>query len=158
MEIGDVLALLVNGNALAAAGAAIGMGLSGIGAAKGLGMSGSTAAALTAEQEKNYIKITMLESLPQTQAIYAFVIALMIVTEMGPNMTVELGLVSLFAGLCVGLTGLSGIFQGACAAAAIGAFGRNNNIVPKLMIYVVMCEISALFGFIIALLSLRALG
>ena len=157
MEAGQAIALLINGNALAAAGAAIGMGLAGLGSAKGLGMSGSTASALTAEQEKNFVKIMMLEVLPQTQALYGFVIAFMIVSAMGPQMTVEGGLIALFAGLCVGLTGLSGIYQGAAASAAIGAYGRNNNIAPKLLIYVVMCEISALFGFI-ALLSLGALG
>jgi V/A-type H+/Na+-transporting ATPase subunit K len=154
MELGEVLGLLINGNALAVAGAAIGMGLAGIGTAKGLGMSGSTASALTAEQEKNFSTILILEALPQTQAIYAFVIGVMIVSQLGPAMTVEMGLIRLFAGLCVGLTGLTAIYQGAAASAAVAAYGRNNNITSKVMIYVVMCELGALFGFIIAILTL----
>ncbi len=154
MDVGDALGLVLNGNVLAVAGAAIGMGLAGIGAAKGLGISGSTAAALTAEQEKNFSTILILEALPQTQAIYAFVIAVMIVSQLGTGMTVEKGFLRLFAGLCVGLTGLTAIYQGAAASAAVAAYGRNNNVTSKVMIYVVMCELGALFGFIIAILTL----
>lgn len=153
MEIGDAISVLLNGNVLAAAGAALGMGLAGIGASKGLGTSGSTASALTAEQEKNFSSILILESLPQTQAIYAFVIAVLIISAMGPELSVESGLILLFAGICVGLTGLSAIYQGQAASAAVGAYGRNNNITSKVMLYVVMCEISALFGFIIAIMA-----
>lgn len=147
--------VLFEGNVLAALGAALGMGLAGLGSAKGLGMSGSTASALTAEQERNFGSILVLESLPQTQAIYAFVIGVLIVTGiLGGGMDTEKGLLSLAAGLCVGLTGLSAIYQGAAAAAAVGAYGRNNNITGKVLIYVVMCELSALLGFIIAILLL----
>jgi V/A-type H+-transporting ATPase subunit K len=159
MVLETVVGYLFNGNVLAAAGAAAGMLLAGVGSAKGLSLSGATASALTAEQEKNFGPILILEALPQTQCIYGFVISFLIVTGiMGGGVTVEQGLMSLAAGLCVGVTGLTAIYQGAAASAAVGAYGRNNNIMSKVIMYVVMCEISALLGFIISILILQSAG
>ncbi|MBD3387735.1 MAG: V-type ATP synthase subunit K [Candidatus Altiarchaeales archaeon] len=159
MDLSAVLDYLVSGNVLAAFGAAAGMILAGFGSAKGLSMSGSTAAALTAEQEKNFGPILILEALPQTQCIYGFVIAFLIASGMmGGDMTVEKGFLSLAAGLTVGLTGLTAVLQGSVASAAVGAFGKNNNITSKVIMYVVMVEISALLGFIISILILQSGG
>jgi len=158
MEVASILGYVFTGNVLAAFGVAVGVGLAGLGAAKGLGISGATASALTAEQEKNFVKILALESLPQTQVIYAFVIGVIIMFFgiMGGGMTVEKGLISLAAGVCVGLTGLTAVYQGMAASAAVAAYGRNNSIQARVIIYVVMCELSALLGFVTALFLLIA--
>jgi V/A-type H+/Na+-transporting ATPase subunit K len=158
MELTELLGNIFTGNVLAALGAAVGVGIAGLGSAKGLGTSGATASALTAEQEKNFSTILILEALPQTQAIYAFVIGILIITGIMAEggLTVEKGLLSLAAGLCVGFTGLSAIYQGNAASSAVAAYGRNNNITGKVIIYVVMCELAALLGFITAIMILIA--
>jgi V/A-type H+/Na+-transporting ATPase subunit K len=157
MDIGTVLGYLFTGNVLAAFGVAIGIGLAGIGASKGLGTSGATAAALTAEQEKNFPIILMLEFAPQTQILYAFANGIIIIfAMMGGTLSVEQGLICLAAGLTVGLTGLTAIYQGIAASAAVAAYGRNNKIPFQVLVYVAMCEISAIIGCISGLLLLKA--
>jgi V/A-type H+/Na+-transporting ATPase subunit K len=155
MEVGVLLDYVTNPNVLAAFGAAIGVSLAGYGASTGLGISGSTAAALTAEQEKNFVKILILEVAPQTQVLYAFVVSTFILNGMmGGQLTAPQGFMCLAAGICVGVSGLTAISQGKAASAALAAYGRNNNIPFKVLVFVVMCEISAILGFITGLLIL----
>ncbi|MFH1126263.1 MAG: hypothetical protein V1703_03990, partial [Candidatus Altiarchaeota archaeon] len=118
------------GNVLAVFGAAVGLGFAGYGASKGLGISGSAAAGATAQDEKNFPKFLILESLPQTQVIYAFVIAiLMTLGVIGGNMTIEKGFICLFVGLGLALMeGFSGVYQGVAAAAAVGAAAKNPKV------------------------------
>jgi V/A-type H+-transporting ATPase subunit K len=158
MDLVTLLGYLFNGNVLAAFGVAIAIGLAGNGASKGLGISGSTAAALTAEQEKNFPIILMIEFAPQTQVLYAFAVSILIIFYgiMGGNLTVEKGFICLAAGLLVGLTGLTAVTQGIAASAAVAAYGRNNRIPFKVLVYVVMCEISAIIGCISGILLLKA--
>jgi V/A-type H+-transporting ATPase subunit K len=146
-----------SGNFLAAAGIAIGIGLAGIGSAIGLGISGCAASGVTAEDEKNFSNALILEALPQTQVVYAFIIGVLIFIGInGGEMTVEKGLLALAAGVAVGLTGISAIFQGKVAAAAVGASAKNTAIRGKVLIFIVMPEIAALFGFVLAILILIA--
>ena len=158
MDLATILGYVFTGNVLAAFGVAIGIGLAGIGASKGLGTSGATAAALTAEQEKNFPIILMIEFAPQTQVLYAFAVSIIIIFYgiMGGKLTVEQGFTCLAAGLTVGLTGLTAITQGIVASAAVAAYGRNNRIPFQVLVYVVMCEISAIIGCITGILLLKA--
>ncbi|MFH1056097.1 MAG: V-type ATP synthase subunit K [Candidatus Altiarchaeota archaeon] len=160
MDLATILSYLFTGNVLAALGVAIGVGLAGIGASKGLGTSGATAAALTAEQEKNFAIILMLEFAPQTQVLYAFAVSILIIFYgiMGGTLDVEKGLICLAAGLTVGLTGLTAISQGIAASAAVAAYGRNNRIPFQVLVYVAMCEISAIIGCITGILLLKSGG
>ncbi|MFH1835968.1 MAG: V-type ATP synthase subunit K [Methanobacteriota archaeon] len=146
---------LASGTVLACAGAMIAIVVSGISSAKGLGISGNAAAGVTAEDEKNFSSALILESLPQTQVVYGFIIAILIVVGiMGGNMTLEKGLVSIVAGIIVGFTGLSAIPQGKVAAASIGAVAKNEKVRGKVLVFIVMPEIAALFGFVISILLL----
>jgi len=157
MDFSEIMGFLVSGNFLAALGCVFAIALAGRGSSVGLRLSGSAASGATAEKEKSFGSFLLLESLPQTQIIYAFIIAILIVSSMlSGDFSVEKGLLSLAAGMVVGLSGLSAIEQGKTAAAAIGAVAKNQNITGKVMIYVVMVEITALLGFIIALLLLIA--
>lgn len=70
----------------------------------------------------------------------------------------ELGLISIGAGLAVGLSALgSGIGQGRAVAAAIGATAENEKLFGKSMGMAVLTETQALYGFSIAII-LIALG
>jgi len=155
MALGEILGEIINGNVLGAIGAAIAIGITGYSSAKGLEISGHAAAGVTGENEENFSSALILEALPQTQVVYGFIIAVLIVLGiMGGEMTLEKGLVALTAGTAVGITGLSGILQGKVAASAVGAAAKNPAIKGKVLIFVVMPEIAALFGFVIAILLL----
>jgi V/A-type H+-transporting ATPase subunit K len=146
------------GNVLAMLGAAIGLGFAGYGASRGLGISGSAAAAATAQDEKNFPRFLILESLPQTQVIYGFVIAVLITMGvMGGSMNIEKGLICLSVGIALAIMeGSSGVYQGMAAAAAVGAAAKNPKTSGKLIIYVVMVELTALLGFVFSILVLTA--
>ena len=147
---------VIIGNVLAVCGAAIGLGFAGYGASKGLGISGAAAAGAKSQDEKNFPKFLILESLPQTQVIYAFVISILIALGlMGGNMTIEKGFICLFVGVGLALMeGFSGVYQGVAAAAAVGAAAKNPKVAGKVIIYVVMVELTALLGFVFSLLML----
>jgi len=144
------------GNVLAVLGASIGLGFAGYGASKGLGLSGAAAAGATAEDEKNFSKFLVLEALPQTQVIYAFVIAVLITLGvMGGRMTIEKGFVCIGVGIALAvMEGVSGVYQGVAAAAAVGAAARNPKVSGKVIVYVVMVELTALLGFVFSILML----
>ncbi|MEM2918966.1 MAG: V-type ATP synthase subunit K [Candidatus Altiarchaeota archaeon] len=146
---------LITGNVLAATGVAIAVVVAGLSSAKGLEISGSTAAAVTGEKEENFSNALVLEALPQTQCVYGFIVGVLITLGiMSGNMTLEKGLIGLAAGITVGITGISAISQGKVASAAIGATTKNPKISGKVLIFIVMPEIAALFGFVTAVLLL----
>ncbi len=155
MALSEALTVFFSGNILGAAGAALAIVIAGLGSAKGLEIAGNTAAAVTGEKEENFSSALILQAMPQTQCIYGFIIGILIALGiMGGNMTMEKGLLSLTAGLVVGITGLTGILQGKVASSSIGASAKNPNIKGKVLIFVVMPEIAALFGFVIAIMLL----
>lgn len=157
MAFEEVLATFFSGNVLGAVGAAIAIALAGLSSAKGLEIAGNTAAGATGEKEENFSSALILQAMPQTQVIYAFIIGILIILGiMGGNMTIEKGFLSLFAGLAVGITGVSAVNQGKVASSSIGATAKNAAIKGKVLIFVVMPEIAALFGFVVAIMVLIA--
>lgn len=155
MALSEALTVFFSGNILGAIGAALAIVIAGLGSAKGLEIAGHTAAGATGEKEENFSSALILQAMPQTQCIYGFIIGILIALGiMGGNMTMEKGLLSLTAGFVVGVTGLTGILQGKVASSAIGASAKNSSIKGKVLIFVVMPEIAALFGFVIAIMLL----
>jgi len=146
---------LVNGNVIAAIAAAIGITTTGYFSAKGLEMSGNAASAVTGENEENFSAALILEALPQTQVVYGFIISVLIVLGiMSGGMTVEKGIVAMVASMVVGVAGISALLQGKVAVSAIVAAAKNPSVKGKVLLFVVMPEIAALFGFVIAILLL----
>ncbi len=155
--LGNLINAVFTGTVLAAFGAVIGMGLSGLSSAKGLEISGNAAAGVTSEDEKNFTSALILEALPQTQCIYGFIVSVMILMGiMNGNMTLEKGLISLAAGIVVGLGGLTAIMQGQVSASCIGALGRNQKVGTRILIFIVMPEIAALLSFVTAMILLSS--
>lgn len=60
-------------------GAGIAIGLAGLGSAIGQGMSAAAAAGATAEDDSLYVKALTFAVLPETQAIYGFIIAIVMI-------------------------------------------------------------------------------
>lgn len=155
----ELLLGILNGNVLGIIGSAIAIMVAGVSSARGLEIAGNTAAGATGENEENFSSSLILQAMPQTQVIYGFIVGILIILGiMNGGLTVEKGMIALFAGLAVGVTGLSAINQGKVASSSIGAAAKNASIKGKVLIFVVMPEIAALFGFVIAIMALISVG
>ena len=149
---------------------AIAMAIAGIASATGLGVAGVSAAAVTAEKPELFAKSLILQMLPMTQTIYALITSILLLMGaglLGGKAAMDLsspamGMAAVFTGLLVGLTGLSAISQGIISSAGISATGRSPNITGRAIIFAVMPETIAIFGFLVALLimvlGLKILG
>lgn len=147
------------GVALAIAGAGIALGVAGISTAVGCGAAGISGAGAVAENKENFKNALVLQSLPQTQTIYAFITALFIAMGAGllttiNELTVYEGGVMFGAGIVVALTSISAIYQGKVAAAGIAACAKNPDAFVPSIVFGGQCETPAIFGFICALIVL----
>ncbi|MFO8069752.1 MAG: V-type ATP synthase subunit K [Alkalibacterium sp.] len=143
------------GQVFAAIGIAVAVIFSGIGSSRGVATAGEAAAALTKEQPEAFGRALVLQMLPATQGLYGFVIGLLILLEISPDMAVSQGWYLLMAGLPVGITSLSsGGNQGRVSAAAMQILAQKPEHVTKGIIYSAMVETYAILGFVISLVMI----
>ena len=168
------------GVALAAVGAGISMGAAAIGAGIGVGIAGAAVAGAIAEDPNKFGTALVFQALPQTQGIYGFLGAVLIMIGTGilggfagfesaanamadlagttpENAALIMGLAAVGGGLSVGLAGLSAIGQGITAAGSIGAVSKEPGAFGKCMVLTVMSETFAVFGLLITILILVGL-
>ena len=144
-----------SGLIFAALGAAVAVFLSGIGSAKGVGMVGEVAAGLMAEEPEKFGKSLVLQLLPGTQGLYGFVIGLMVLGKLKPEMPLQTGLGILMACLPIAIAGYgSAIAQGRVAASGISLLAKNEEQNTKGIIYSVMVETYALLAFVVSIMLL----
>lgn len=156
----------MTGIVLALAGAAVATVLAGIGSVKGVGMSTEAGMGVLAEDSSKFGKLLVLELLPGTQGLYGFIVAVIIMLNIGvlggglqTDMTLWTGLLYLVAALPIGVGGLiSGIAQGRAATAGIGLIAKKGEDFSKAMVSTTLVEIYALLAFLVSLLSVLALG
>ncbi len=153
----------ITGSSLAIIGAGIAVGAAGIASAIGAGIVGAVGAKSVSENPKNFSTSLLFQALPQTQGIYGFLIAILILLGAGViggtgNITVAQGLGALGAGLAVGLAAVSAIGQGIAAAGGIGAAAEDKKMFGKGILFSVLPETQALYGFIISILILIGIG
>ena len=146
------------GVALAAIGAGAAIGLAGIGSGIGVGITGAAGAGAVAEDPSKFGTSIVFQALPQTQAIYGLLTAILILMGVGllgggeAEVSVTTGLAALGAGIAVGMAGLSAIGQGISAASGIGAAVSKPEMFGKGMVYSVLPETQAIYGLLIAIL------
>jgi len=140
---------------------AVAMAIAGIASAIGISISGVSAAAVTAEKPEVFSKVLILEMLPMTQTIYAFIASVLLLMGAGLLggagsqsflLDPTAGSSAIFVGLLIGLTGLSAINQGLIASAGITATGRNPAVAGRGIMLAVMPETIAIFGFLVGML------
>ena len=125
-----------SGLIFAALGAAVAVFLSGIGSAKGVGMVGEVAAGLMAEEPEKFGKSLVLQLLPGTQGLYGFVIGLMVLGRLNPQMSIAEGIYIFIACLPIAIAGYgSAIFQGRVAASGISLLAKNEEQSTKGIVY-----------------------
>lgn len=149
---------------------AIAIGIAGIASAIGLSVGGISAAAVVSEKPEVFSRVLILEMLPMTQTIYAFIASILLLMGAGllggkPSMDLSnpaIGNSAVFIGLMIGLTGLSAINQGLIASAGITATGKNPSFAGRGIMLAIMPETIAIFGFLVSLLimvlGLKILG
>jgi V/A-type H+-transporting ATPase subunit K len=151
------------GQGIGAIGAGLAVGLAAV-SAIGQGKAAATAATTVGENKKAFGKSILFSVLPETQALYGFIIAILILIGLGlfggsgTFITDAMGWGCLGAGLAVGLAGISGIGQGNVASAGISATVQDNKNFGKSILFSVLPETQALYGFIIAILLLIGFG
>ena len=154
------MVVIVLGQALAAIGAGLAVGMAGLGSGIGQGIAAAGAVGAVAEDEDMFARGLIFTALPETQAIYGFLIAILLLVFSGllgapKNLPVVSGLIAIGAGAAVGFAGLgSGMGQGITASSAAGAVGENEDMFARGIIFTAISETQAIYGFLIAILLL----
>lgn len=152
------------GLVLAAIGVAISASLGPIGSAVGISLAGQSATGVLSEKPGLYGRVLVIQAIPGTQAIYGFLVAILLMTKIGflgggfADLTKAEGLLVLAAALPVALVGLvSGIYQGKVAATAIVMAGKDEALATRGMILAAMVETTQLLALLISVLMYIAL-
>ena len=156
---------MTQGVVLALIGAAIAVTLAGIGSIKGDGGATEVGMGALAEDSSMFGKMLVLELLPGTQGLYGFIVAFMILLNVGvlggdaASVSTVQGLLYLVAALPIGVGGLiSAIAQGRAAIAGITLSAKKASEFSKAMVSTTLVEIYALLAFLVSLLSVLAIG
>ena len=134
-------------------GPAIALGLGCLGSAIGCGIAGMASHAIMSRVDENHGKFIGMSVLPSSQAIYAFVLMLLMKNAINAKtLTAEGGIgIGIFIGLAIMV---SAIYQGKCAATGIQASAKQPAIYGKCLAALGVVESFALFAFVFALLLL----
>ncbi|MFH1786697.1 MAG: V-type ATP synthase subunit K, partial [archaeon] len=162
--IGGGVSALPTAAGLAAVGAGIAVGIAGL-SAIGQGIVASSGIAVTSEKPSLFGKSMIFSVLPETQAIYGLLIAILIMFFTGiigssyiPDMPIPVGIAAIGAGMAIGFAGLSAIGQGIAAAAGAGATANKPQMFGKSMVFSVLPETQAIYGLLVAILILFFTG
>ena len=137
----------------AMAGPAIVLGLGCLGSAIGCGIAGMASHGVMARVEDNHGKFIGMSAVPSSQAIYAFILMILMRNAIRANTLSEMS--GVVIGLAVGLAILfSAIYQGMCAATAIQATAKQPGVYGKCFAALGIVESFSLFAFVFALLLL----
>jgi V/A-type H+/Na+-transporting ATPase subunit K len=146
------------GTALAAIGAGVAVGFAGLGSGLGQGIAAAGSVGAVAEDNDMFARGIIFSALPETQAIYGFLIAILLLVFSGllgggTSLTVTSGLVAIGAGAAIGFAGLgSGMGQGITAASSVGAVVEDEDMFARGIIFSALSETQAIYGFLIAIL------
>ncbi len=151
------------GTYLTAIGAGLAVGIAGMGAGVGVGIAGSAGAGTIAEKPDKFGKCLVFQALPQTQAIYGLLIAVLLLLFTGvlggdEFVSLPVGIASLGIGLAVGVAGLSAIGQGIASSGSIAAYSEDEELFGKGMVFSVLPETQAIYGLLIGILIMVFTG
>ncbi|MDK2799761.1 MAG: V/A-type H+/Na+-transporting ATPase subunit [Clostridiales bacterium] len=157
----DWVTMIFNGNALAAIGAALAVGLAGAGSAKGVGIVGEAAQGLVTEDPDKFGQALLLQALPGTQGIYGLLTAFVILNQVGivggpmKDLTTIQGFLVLASSLPIAIVGyFSGIAQGRAAAAGIGLIAMRPEEMGKGITFAAMVETYAVLALLASILMI----
>ena len=129
------------GTALAAIGAGVAIGFAGLGSGLGQGMAAAGSVGAVAEDNDMFARGIIFSALPETQAIYGFLIAILLLVfsgllGQGEGLSTEAGVVAIGVGAAIGFAGLgSGMGQGIAASSSVGAIVEDNDMFARGIIF-----------------------
>lgn len=132
-------------------GPVLAMALASIGSSVGCGIAGMASHAVMSRIEEGHGKFIGMAAAPSSQAIYGFILMLLM------SKAIEAGSLSALAGLAMGIgsgaaIALSAIFQGVVCASGIQASAKQPAIFGKCFAAVGIIESFALFALVFSLL------
>ncbi|MGE0199235.1 MAG: ATP synthase subunit C [Simkaniaceae bacterium] len=132
-------------------GPAIVLGLACLGSAIGCGIAGMASHGVMARVEENHGKFIGMSALPSSQAIYGFVLMLLMKNAIdAKTLSAINGIgIGVFIGLAIMI---SSIYQGMCAATGIQASAKQPAVYGKCLDALGIVESFSLFAFVFALL------
>jgi V/A-type H+/Na+-transporting ATPase subunit K len=134
------------------------VGMAGLGSGLGQGIAAAGSVGAVAEDEDMFARGIIFTALPETQAIYGFLIAILLLVFSGimgasKALPVTSGLVAIGAGASIGFAGLgSGMGQGITASSSVGAVVEDEDMFARGIIFTALSETQAIYGFLIAIL------
>lgn len=153
------------GLALAILGAALAVILAGCGSAKGVGLAGQAAAGLLSEDPSMFGKVLILQLLPGTQGLYGFLIAILVLVNVGvlggapKDLSWQQGMYYLVACLPIAFAGLiSAIHQGKVASAGVSLIAKKPTELGKAITMASLVEFYAILPFLISLLAVLSVS
>ncbi|MCB1072983.1 MAG: ATP synthase subunit C [Chlamydiales bacterium] len=132
-------------------GPAVVLALACLGSAIGCGIAGMASHGVMARVDENHGKFIGMSALPSSQAIYGFVLMLLMKNAILANtLTAWNGIgIGVFIGLAIMF---SAIYQGMCAATGIQASAKQPAVYGKCLAALGIVESFSLFAFVFALL------
>ena len=150
------------GAALAAIGAGVAIGFAGLGSGLGQGMAAAGSVGAVAEDNDMFARGIIFSALPETQAIYGFLIAILLLVFSGllsgqaTSLTPEVGIVAIGVGASIGFAGLgSGMGQGIAASSSVGAIVEDNDMFARGIIFSALPETKIMICLLVVLFSLH---
>ena len=142
-------------------GGVIAAAMGGVGSAIGVGTVGRSAAGVVTEDPSKFGKVLILQILPGTQGLYGFLVAFLLLIQVGVmsdsplNLTTAQGLMYFAACMPMAIGGLvSGIHQGKAAAAGVGIVAKRPEESGKAIIFAAMVETYAVLALLISILAM----
>ena len=134
-------------------GPALVLGFATLGSAIGCGIAGMASHGVMARVDENHGKFIGMSALPSSQAIYGFV--LMILMKQAIIAKTLTALSAIGIGALIGFAiMISAIYQGMCAATGIQASAKQPSVYGKCLAALGIVESFSLFAFVFALLLL----
>ena len=134
-------------------GPALVLGFATLGSAIGCGIAGMASHGVMARVDENHGKFIGMSALPSSQAIYGFV--LMILMKQAIIAKTLSALSAIGTGASIGFAiMISAIYQGMCAATGIQASAKQPSVYGKCLAALGIVESFSLFAFVFALLLL----
>ena len=117
------------GTALAAIGAGVAIGFAGLGSGLGQGMAAAGSVGAVAEDNDMFARGIIFSALPETQAIYGFLIAILLLVfsgllGTGKPLSIEAGIVAIGVGASIGFAGTPPWSTGRCRTGSRSTWRR----------------------------------
>ena len=132
-------------------GPAIVLGLACLGSAIGCGIAGMASHGVMARVDENHGKFIGMSALPSSQAIYGFVLMLLMKNAILANTLTAWNAIGIGTSIGFAIM-LSAIYQGMCAATGIQASAKQPAVYVKCLAALGIVESFSLFAFVFALL------